>query len=101
MPWAGRGFAPGREPSGLSSVSPFEPGQRLPEISKETTLMTLSNESTTIEAVSPWWHTALLVVLIGLFSVQSAMNHGLPGFQLPGLNPRLSKYICVIVFEWI
>jgi len=63
--------------------------------------MTLSNESTTIEAVAPWWHTALLVVLIGLFSVQSAMNHGLPGFQLPGLNPRLSKYICVIVFEWI
>ena len=62
--------------------------------------MTSSNESTSVTVVAPWWHTVLLLALIGLSSVQSAMNHGLPGFALPSLHIQLSKYLCVIVFEW-
>ena len=63
--------------------------------------MASSNQSTSVQAVAPWWHTVLVVALIGLSSVQSAMNHGLPGFQLPGLDTRLSGYLCVIVMEWV
>jgi len=64
-------------------------------------LITSSSESTSVQAVAPWWHTVLVVALIGASSVQSAMNHGLPGFALPGLDIRLSRYLCVIVMEWI
>ena len=63
--------------------------------------MTSRDESIDVEAVAPWWHTVLLVGLVGLLSVQSAMNHGLPGFALPGLDIRLSRYLCVIVMEWV
>jgi len=63
--------------------------------------MASSNDSTAVAAVAPWWHTVLVIVLLGLSSVQSAMNHGMPGFALPGLDIRLSRYLCVIVFEWV
>ena len=63
--------------------------------------MALSTESSSVAAVAPWWHTVVVMLLIGLFSAQSAMHQGLPGFALTGLSIQLSRYLSVIVMEWI
>jgi membrane protease YdiL (CAAX protease family) len=39
--------------------------------------------------------------MIAAFSIQSVMNHGLPGFAIPGLDIHVSRYLFVIVGEWI
>jgi membrane protease YdiL (CAAX protease family) len=51
-------------------------------------------------AVAPWWHTVMVFVPIGVGSVASAYQHGLPNLDLPGLSSRLSGYITVLAEEW-
>jgi membrane protease YdiL (CAAX protease family) len=51
--------------------------------------------------VAPWWHTVLVLAVLGAMSVRSAMTHGLPGSALPGLDARLSKYLLTIAMEWL
>jgi membrane protease YdiL (CAAX protease family) len=61
----------------------------------ETAAIALKNEP-----VAPWWHTVLVLMVLGGVSVRSAMNHGLPGSAVPGLDARLSKYLLTIAMEW-
>src|ERR1700722_3978473 len=70
--------------------------------------MTSNSTPASVGAVAPWWHTALLIALMGCFSVQSAMNHGLPGFAVQGLDIHVARYLFImgrdgilILFIWI
>ena len=53
------------------------------------------------EPVAPWWHTALVLLPIAAASLASGYQHGYPDAHLPGLNPRLSSYLTVLVVEWL
>ena len=54
----------------------------------------------TSSAVAPWWHTVIALLPIGVGSVASAYQHGLPNLDLPGMSSRLSCYITVLAEEW-
>ena len=62
----------------------------------EAASVSLNNKS-----VAPWWQTALVLAALGAMSLRSAMNHGLPGSAVPGLDARLSKYLLTIAMEWL
>lgn len=49
----------------------------------------------------PWWHTALVLLVLFSCSAVSAYQHGLEHINLPGLSVRLSSYLTVIVEEWL
>ncbi len=53
------------------------------------------------EPVAPWWHTILVFAPIAAASLASGYQHGYPNANLPGLNPRLSSYLTVLVVEWL
>src|SRR5262252_6848920 len=53
------------------------------------------------EPVAPWWHTVLVLAPIAAASIASGYQHGYPNANLPGLNPRLSSYLTVLVVEWL
>jgi membrane protease YdiL (CAAX protease family) len=53
------------------------------------------------EPVAPWWHTLLVATPIAIASLASGYQHGLPDAHLPGLGPRLSSYLTVLVVEWL
>jgi membrane protease YdiL (CAAX protease family) len=52
------------------------------------------------QPIAPWWHTVLVIAPIGIGSVASAYQHGLPNADLPGVSHRLSSYFTVLVEEW-
>src|SRR3984957_15975335 len=52
------------------------------------------------KAFAPWWHTALVLMLLAIGSVASAYQHGLPNANVPGISSRLSGYFTVIAEEW-
>jgi CAAX protease family protein len=52
------------------------------------------------ESIAPWWHTALVLVLLAVGSVASWYQHGLPNAHVPGISSRLSSYFTVLVQEW-
>jgi len=56
---------------------------------------------TPLEPVAPWWHTVLVLAIVGGSSLASFYEHGLPNLYLPGMNWRLSGYFTVIALEWI
>ena len=60
-----------------------------------------SATETPLEPIAPWWHTVLLLAIIGIGSLASFYEHGLPNLNLPGLSWRLSGYFTVIAEEWI
>jgi membrane protease YdiL (CAAX protease family) len=63
--------------------------------------MPTSSNSDNIKApVAPWWHTALVLLVISIGSVASAYQHGFANLNLPGLNVRLSGYVTVLAEEW-
>jgi membrane protease YdiL (CAAX protease family) len=53
------------------------------------------------QAVAPWWHTVLVLAPIAVASIASGYQHGYPNANLPGMSPRLSSYLTVLVVEWI
>jgi uncharacterized protein len=55
---------------------------------------------TSREPIAPWWHTLLVLVPLAIGSVASWYQHGLPNGHVPGISPRLSSYITVLVQEW-
>src|SRR5271167_4449933 len=61
----------------------------------------LTPAQTSIEPIAPWWHTVLLLVIIGAGSVASYYENGLPNLNLPGMSSRLSGYFTVIAMEWL
>lgn len=56
---------------------------------------------TPLEPVAPWWHTVLILALVGSASLASFYQDGLPNLNLPGMNWRLSGYFTVIALEWV
>jgi uncharacterized protein len=54
-----------------------------------------------VRPIAPWWHTALVLLLVGGGSLASFYQHGLPNAKLPGMSSRLSGYFTVIVEEWV
>jgi len=53
------------------------------------------------EPVAPWWHTVMVMAPIAAASIASGYQHGYPDAHLPGLEPRLSSYLTVLVVEWL
>ena len=53
------------------------------------------------QTIAPWWHTLLVLALIGGLSVVSHRQGALPDAHLPGLNARLSSYITTLAAEWL
>jgi len=58
-------------------------------------------ESVGNKSIAPWWHTAVVVLILGISSAASAYEHGLPNLNLPGMSVRLSGYLTVIAEEWL
>jgi membrane protease YdiL (CAAX protease family) len=54
-----------------------------------------------LEPIAPWWHTLLVLAVVGIGSVASFYENGLPNLNLPGISLRLSGYYTVIAQEWI
>ena len=52
------------------------------------------------EPIAPWWHTVLVLMILGTMSVASWFQHGLPNTHIPGFASRLSAYFTVLVAEW-
>ena len=63
-----------------------------------TTVITCAN--TAGKPIAPWWHTLLVLGPLAVGSVASWCQHGLPNAQVPGISPRLSSYLTVLVQEW-
>ena len=51
--------------------------------------------------IAPWWHTALVLLVLLMGSAASAHQQGLPNLKLPGMSVRLSGYLTVIAEEWL
>jgi uncharacterized protein len=49
----------------------------------------------------PWWHTALVLLVLFACSVVSAYQNGLEHINLPGLSVRLAGDLTVMVEEWL
>jgi membrane protease YdiL (CAAX protease family) len=62
---------------------------------------TLQTSEGAPEALAPWWHTLLVLMLLAAGSIASAYENGLPNAHLPGLSSRLSGYFTVIAMEWL
>jgi len=60
-----------------------------------------STNETPPEPIAPWWHTLLVLAIIGIGSLASFCEGGLPNLNLPGMSSRLSGYVTVIALEWI
>ena len=60
-----------------------------------------NSAETPLEPIAPWWHTLLLLAIIGVGSVASFYEHGLPNLNLPGMSSRLSGYFTVLALEWV
>jgi membrane protease YdiL (CAAX protease family) len=58
-------------------------------------------KTTRDEPIAPWWHTLLVLTPIAIASIASGYQHGLPDAHLPGLGPRISSYLTVLVVEWL
>jgi uncharacterized protein len=50
--------------------------------------------------VAPWWHTASVLIVLGVGSVDSFYQHGFPNLNIPGLSVNLSGYLTVLAEEW-
>lgn len=53
------------------------------------------------EPLAPWWHTLLVLLPLAAGSIASLVQGGLPDAHVPGLTPRLSSYLTVLVEEWL
>lgn len=51
--------------------------------------------------VAAWWHTVVVLLILGAASVASAYSRGLPRLRLAGLSERTSGYITTLVVEWL
>ena len=60
-----------------------------------------STAEDSLQPMAPWWHTALVLAIVGVGSLASYYEHGLPNFNLPGMSSRLSGYFTVLAQEWI
>jgi uncharacterized protein len=60
-----------------------------------------ASTSADTKPIAPWWHTALIVLILGAGSLASAFEHGFPNLMLPGISVRLSGYLTVIAEEWL
>jgi membrane protease YdiL (CAAX protease family) len=60
----------------------------------------IAPDDTSKEPIAPWWHTLFVLVPLAIGSVASWYQHGLPNGHVPGISPRLSSYITVLVQEW-
>jgi len=61
---------------------------------------TMTSVNSKSEPIAPWWHTLLVLVPIGIGSIASWYQHGLPNAHLPGVSYRLSSYFTVLLEEW-
>ena len=61
--------------------------------------LAISNENF-IEPLAPWWHTLLVLLIVGAGSLASALEHGFPNLNLPGMSWRLSGYLTTLAEEW-
>jgi membrane protease YdiL (CAAX protease family) len=53
------------------------------------------------ETIAPWWHTVLVLAILGGCSFAGFYQHGFPNLNLPAMNSRLSGYFTVIALEWV
>ena len=51
--------------------------------------------------VAPWWHTASVIAVLGIGSVASSHQRGLPNLNIPGISVNLSGYLTVLAEEWL
>lgn len=64
----------------------------------------MSSTATTAEVsapVAPWWHTVLVLLVLGAGSVASAHFHGLPRVPMAGIDPRVAGYLFTLAMEWV
>jgi membrane protease YdiL (CAAX protease family) len=52
-------------------------------------------------AVAPWWHTAVVLLVLLAVSVRGAQQNGLPHMSFPGMSVRLSAYLIAFAQEWL
>lgn len=52
-------------------------------------------------SIAPWWHTALVLLILATGSVASAYQHGLEHVNVPGISVRLSTYLTIMAEEWL
>lgn len=71
------------------------------EITKLMSSIALPTAEAPLEPIAPWWHTVLVLAIVGISSIASFYEHGLPNLNLPGMNSRLSGYFTVIALEWL
>src|SRR5271156_4640688 len=50
--------------------------------------------------IAPWWHTASVLIVLGVGSIASSYQHGFPNLNIPGLSVNLSGYLTVVAEEW-
>lgn len=51
--------------------------------------------------VAPWWHTALVLLILGATSAASAHFRNLPRVPVGGISPRMRGYITALAIEWL
>ena len=51
--------------------------------------------------VAPWWHTVLILLLLGIGSATSAHFHGFPRFPIDGMPPKVASYVVTLGMEWL
>lgn len=51
--------------------------------------------------VAAWWHTVIVLLILGGVSAASAHSQGLPRLQVAGLSARVCGYITTLVVEWL
>lgn len=51
--------------------------------------------------VAPWWHTALVFLLLLSASISSAHFHALPRIPIAGLSPKLAGLVVTLFMEWL
>lgn len=56
--------------------------------------------------IAPWWHTVVLLLILGVFSVLGAYESHLHGagathVGAPSSRIRLARYLASLVFEWL
>ncbi len=85
---------------GTQSEAALSGARRIRKPSAMGSGATMTSVNSKSEPIAPWWHTLLVLVPIGIGSIASWYQHGLPNAHLPGVSYRLSSYFTVLLEEW-
>jgi uncharacterized protein len=78
----------------------FHSGARPTNIGQQGTPTPLLTGDPARLPIAPWWHTASVLIVLGVGSVASFYQHGFPNLNIPGLSVNLSGYLTVVAEEW-